>query len=315
MLSDLANSLLSTGKLYSLLWRICLPSACLSPHGLIWQQPCSLIRSNRSIAKKCSRSNKTEEKSRRHSVTYEHNIHTFITKKREPFDWLLFHSSNCFNDSNLFVAHHLFFLTLQLLLGQLLFRWWLIVDLGHNLFLLRNDQFDVAWRWHVWVDTTMCTVCAATKAWSTVDLVCKHTKVKLKCGKKLCEWQKASSDRSNFNIHFARKQARKRRALTWMWSITRRSTSSPLYSAFDSAFFNNCNKNSADFFGQRPCVVPHCLAWAQRPTPPLNLRNGTHSFLSPTFFKNRWARRNGMCLMAWAASCVFCDRNGIKVVG
>jgi hypothetical protein len=48
---------------------------------------------------------------------------------------------------------------------------------------------------------------------------------------------------------------------TWMCSITKRSTSSPLPSAFDSAFFSSCSKNSADFLGQRPCVVFHCLAY------------------------------------------------------
>lgn len=96
--------------------------------------------------------------------------------------------------------------------------------------------------------------------------------------------------------------------LTKMWSMTNRSTSKPLYSALLSAFFNNCNKKSADFFGQRPWVVPHCLAWAQRPTPPLKLRYGTHSFLSMTFFKKRWARRSGIFLMACAASWVFCKR-------
>lgn len=34
-----------------------------------------------------------------------------------------------------------------------------------------------------------------------------------------------------------------------------------LNSALLSAFFNNCNRNMALFLGQRPWVVPHCLAW------------------------------------------------------
>jgi len=46
--------------------------------------------------------------------------------------------------------------------------------------------------------------------------------------------------------------------------MTKRSTSKPLLSAFDSAFFSSCNKNSADFFGQRPCVVFHCLAYEHK---------------------------------------------------
>ena len=43
--------------------------------------------------------------------------------------------------------------------------------------------------------------------------------------------------------------------------MTNRSTSKPFRSALDSAFFKSCSKNSADFSGQRPWVVPHCLAW------------------------------------------------------
>lgn len=87
--------------------------------------------------------------------------------------------------------------------------------------------------------------------------------------------------------------------------MTNRSTSNPLYSALLSAFFNSWSKKSADFFGQRPWVVPHCFAWAQRPTPPLKRRYGTHSFFSVTFFRNRWARRSGIFLIACAASWVF----------
>lgn len=113
-----------------------------------------------------------------------------------------------------------------------------------------------------------------------------------------------------FNAHFMWTHSKtmpfaQLKILTKIWSMTNRSTSNPLYSAFDSAFFNNWSKKSADFFGQRPCVVPHCLAWAHRPTPPLKFRNGTHSFFSTTFFKKRCARRNGIFLIAWAASWVF----------
>jgi hypothetical protein len=34
-----------------------------------------------------------------------------------------------------------------------------------------------------------------------------------------------------------------------------------LYSALLSAFFNNCKRNSALFFGHLPCVVLNCLAY------------------------------------------------------
>ena len=48
-------------------------------------------------------------------------------------------------------------------------------------------------------------------------------------------------------------------ALTWMWSTTRWSVSSPLNSALLSAFFKSCSKNSADFLGHLPWQAPHCL--------------------------------------------------------
>lgn len=52
--------------------------------------------------------------------------------------------------------------------------------------------------------------------------------------------------------------------LTWMWSMTKWSGSSPLYSALLSAFFNRCRRNSADFLGQRPWAVPWTLDWKRR---------------------------------------------------
>jgi len=44
---------------------------------------------------------------------------------------------------------------------------------------------------------------------------------------------------------------------------------------------------------------------AQRPTPPLNLLKGTHSFFSLTFFKYWTARRRAIFLMVLAVSLVF----------
>lgn len=48
-------------------------------------------------------------------------------------------------------------------------------------------------------------------------------------------------------------------ALTWMWSTTKWSVSSPLNSALLSAFFNSWSRNSADFLGHRPWHTRHCL--------------------------------------------------------
>ena len=53
-------------------------------------------------------------------------------------------------------------------------------------------------------------------------------------------------------------------ALTWMWSTTRWSVSSPLNSALLSAFFKSCSKNSADFLGHLPWQAPHCLHYKKR---------------------------------------------------
>ena len=50
------------------------------------------------------------------------------------------------------------------------------------------------------------------------------------------------------------------------------STSKPFRSALLSAFLNMPSNNSALFLGHRPCVQPHCLAWAHLPTPPLYWR-------------------------------------------
>lgn len=62
--------------------------------------------------------------------------------------------------------------------------------------------------------------------------------------------------------------------------------------------------------GYVPCVVPNCLAWAHLPTPPLNLRKGTHSLWSMTFFRYFCALRRVMFLIARAVSWVFCNARG-----
>merc|ERR1719187_383468 len=90
-----------------------------------------------------------------------------------------------------------------------------------------------------------------------------------------------------------------------MCSMTRGSTSRPLYWALLSAFLSKSSRNRDDFSGQRPCDSPQALAWAQRPTPPLNTRKGTHSFFWITFFKNLNARPSGIFFMALAVSHVF----------
>jgi hypothetical protein len=45
-----------------------------------------------------------------------------------------------------------------------------LLRLGNRLFTFRQDQFDVAWVGHVWVDTTVGTVCSAALLGSLVDL-------------------------------------------------------------------------------------------------------------------------------------------------
>ena len=47
------------------------------------------------------------------------------------------------------------------------------------------------------------------------------------------------------------------------------------------------------------------LAWAWRPTPPMNLLMGTISLWAITFLRYLVARCRGMALMAWAVSLVF----------
>lgn len=80
----------------------------------------------------------------------------------------------------LLVAHHLFFLTLHLLLWQLLLG--LVISyFGHNFFLFGENNFDVAWRWHVWINTTVSTVCTTTQTWSSVNLQCtRQTEIRNK---------------------------------------------------------------------------------------------------------------------------------------
>jgi len=45
-----------------------------------------------------------------------------------------------------------------------------ILALADGLVTLGQDQLDVAWVGHVWVDTTVGTVCSATLLWCLVDL-------------------------------------------------------------------------------------------------------------------------------------------------
>ena len=52
-----------------------------------------------------------------------------------------------------------------------------------------------------------------------------------------------------------------------------------------SAFLRSDYRKVALFSGQRPWVTPQTLAWAHLPTPPLNLRKGTHCFFSLTSSK------------------------------
>lgn len=75
---------------------------------------------------------------------------------------------------NLFALQHL--LTGELLLRKLLLRRILVLTLGHNLVLFAQHNLDVTWARHVWVDTTMGTVCSSAHLWSTVDLI-KHKRV------------------------------------------------------------------------------------------------------------------------------------------
>lgn len=65
----------------------------------------------------------------------------------------------------------------------------------------------------------------------------------------------------------------------------------------------NYNDFSQSIF--RVLITLSVLTCAQRPTPPLNLLKGTHSFLSLTFFKYCTARRRGIFLMVLADSLVF----------
>ena len=93
--------------------------------------------------------------------------------------------------------------------------------------------------------------------------------------------------------------------LIWTWVTYNFSTSKLLKSALASALLNRCNKYSADFAGQRPCVHLWFLHWAFLPTPPLKRLNGTISFLAITFLRNCCALLSDKPLMALAVSRVF----------
>lgn len=58
----------------------------------------------------------------------------------------------------------------QLLLGDFLLRGLIILNLGDNILLLSEDNFQVAGGAHVRVDSSVSTVCAATHVWGSVNL-------------------------------------------------------------------------------------------------------------------------------------------------
>ena len=76
--------------------------------------------------------------------------------------------------------------------------------------------------------------------------------------------------------------------------------------AFEAALRKRSSRNSALFFGQRHWETPEPLAWAWRPGPPLNRRNGTATLWAMTPRRNFCASRRPRFLMAWAVSRVFC---------
>jgi hypothetical protein len=85
-------------------------------------------------------------------------------------------------------------------------------------------------------------------------------------------------------------------------------------SALLSAFFNKPSKNVADFTGHRPCPLEwRDLACAVRPTPPQKRRNGIACLCASTSSKYFLAFVNSRCLMACAASLVFCYKKKDKV--
>lgn len=85
---------------------------------------------------------------------YELNVHRIL-------------SENGIND--LFVAHHLLLLALHLLFRQLLFGF-IVGNFSNNFFLFGQNNLNVT-RWaHVWIDSTVSTVCTTAKMWSTVYL-------------------------------------------------------------------------------------------------------------------------------------------------
>lgn len=71
----------------------------------------------------------------------------------------------------LLLAHHFLLLLLELLLGHFLLLRHILSGLCWcNFLLLGERQFDVAWRRHVWINATVSTICAASQAWSAIDL-------------------------------------------------------------------------------------------------------------------------------------------------
>jgi len=52
-----------------------------------------------------------------------------------------------------------------------------LLSLLDDLILLRDDDLDVGWVGHVWVDTTVSTVCASSLLWCLVDLDVGNNKV------------------------------------------------------------------------------------------------------------------------------------------
>lgn len=59
-----------------------------------------------------------------------------------------------------------------------------------------------------------------------------------------------------------------------MFVMKRSSTAMSLDSAFDSAFLRRPRMTRTDLAGQRPLVVPNCLACEARPMPPAKRRKG-----------------------------------------
>merc|ERR1711972_965262 len=69
-----------------------------------------------------------------------------------------------------FTSIHLKLLAFKLLLGNLFLFWFFSRSFAESLFFFDQSQFNVAWRAHVWVNTTVSTICSSSHFWCTVYL-------------------------------------------------------------------------------------------------------------------------------------------------